>query len=137
MDHRLAAALPERENTSCNSWRSCGLVDDDLGELSGPLGDETAPCDDLDTVALVDKAVADLAAFWSPASRADAGAVLSCLVFLVFEAESRLWDAVADARHQGYTWDEIADRLGKSAHSVQERYGGYTRWRNSSGPTHA
>jgi hypothetical protein len=24
-------------------------------------------------------------------------------VFLVFEAESRLWDAVADAQHQGYT----------------------------------
>jgi hypothetical protein len=113
-----------------SSERSCGDLRGPW-ELFGQLRDETAPCDDLDTVALVDKALGDLATFWSPLGRADAGAALACLAFLIYDAERRLWDAVADAQDQGYTWDEIADRLMRSAGSVQDRYGGYTRWRKS------
>ncbi|MDQ1394206.1 MAG: hypothetical protein QOF30_3183, partial [Acidimicrobiaceae bacterium] len=41
------------------------------------------------------------------------------------------WDAVADARDQGYTWDEIADRLATSVSTARRRYAAYSHWRNT------
>jgi hypothetical protein len=40
-----------------------------------------------------------------------------------------LWDAVADARDQGYTLDEMSDRLATSVTTARRRYSAYTTWR--------
>jgi hypothetical protein len=61
----------------------------------------------------------------------DAGPTISVLVSLAVEAESRVWDAVADARDRGYSWDQIASRLCISVAAARRRYAGYTRWRMS------
>jgi hypothetical protein len=136
MDRHSVSGLPECEKVSCNSECSCeGLAGP--WEFSDPLRDKTAiPYTDSDTIALIDEAVDDLVALRCPLGRGDAGAVLSCLVSLIDEAESRLWDGVADARDQDYTWDEIADRLARTARAVRRRYADYTRWRRSFGSEH-
>ncbi|MHB1555177.1 MAG: hypothetical protein ACYCSX_17970 [Acidimicrobiales bacterium] len=59
----------------------------------------------------------------------DAGAALSALASLIAEAQSRLPDAVADAREQDYTWAEIAARLASAASTARRRYGHYSSWR--------
>jgi hypothetical protein len=95
------------------------------------------PLDELlayeDTVTVVESAIAELATFWSPLGLADAAAALSCLGFLAHEAERRLWDAVADARGQGHSWDEVASRLGRDAPGVEQCYGTYADWRQAQG----
>lgn len=58
----------------------------------------------------------------------DAGAVLSVLASLIAEAQSRLPDAVFDARDQDFTWAEIATRLATTASTARRRYGHYARW---------
>jgi hypothetical protein len=55
--------------------------------------------------------------------------VLSCLASLIAEAQSRLPDAVADARDRDYTWAEIATRLAATTSAARRRYGDYSRWR--------
>ena len=57
------------------------------------------------------------------------GAV-SCLVSLAVEADDRLHDAVADARDQRYSWDEIAQRLATSTTTARRRFAAYARMRN-------
>jgi hypothetical protein len=61
----------------------------------------------------------------------DAGATVSDLVSLAGVADGLLWDAVSDARDQGYTWDEISDRLATSVTTARRRYGAYTTWRRT------
>ena len=86
------------------------------------------PYVDEETLALVEAAVASLV--WLRGSvRGDAGAVLSALASLIAEAQSRLPDAVADARERGDTWAEIAARLATTASTVGRRYRDYTGWR--------
>ncbi|MDQ1426767.1 MAG: hypothetical protein QOK39_243 [Acidimicrobiaceae bacterium] len=51
------------------------------------------------------------------------------LVSLAGEANGMLWDAVADARDQGYTLDEMSDRLATSVTTARRRYSAYTTWR--------
>ena len=57
----------------------------------------------------------------------DPGAHISTLVSLIADAHARLPDAVADARHQGYTWNRIAERLGSTVSAARHRFAGYTR----------
>lgn len=52
----------------------------------------------------------------------DPGATISVLVSLIVEADSRLPDTVAQARHHHYTWDQIADRLATTTPAARHRY---------------
>lgn len=102
--------------------------------LGGLRRDKTAiPSTDAYTIALIDDTVEFLVVVRG-GGIGDAGAALSCLVSLIGEADSRLADVVADARDQGYTWDDIADRLAASASGARRRYAGYARWRRSVPP---
>ena len=92
--------------------------------------DRTAiPATDCITTALIDGAVAELVRRRSGCPD-DAGARVSCLVSLAVEADDRLHDAVADARDQRYTWDDIAQRLATSTTTARRRFAAYARVRN-------
>ena len=56
------------------------------------------------------------------------GATISTLVSLIVEADARLYDAVADARARGFTWNRIAERLGSTIPAARHRFAGYARW---------
>ena len=98
--------------------------------LSDPDRDRSMiPYTDQYTAALIAKAVIALAAVRAPAWVGDPGPTISSLVSLAAEAEGLLWDAVADAREVGYTWDQIASRLATPAGTARGRYGSYAKWR--------
>jgi hypothetical protein len=82
-----------------------------------------------DTAALIDEAVESLVLLRSPMHLGDAASTISALVSLIAETESRLADAVADARDQDYSWDDIASRLATTAATAQRRYAAYARTR--------
>lgn len=93
-------------------------------------GDRTAvPATDCVTGALIDGAVAELVR-WRNGCPDDAGARVSALVSLAVEADDRLHDAVADARDQRYSWDDIAERLATSNTTARRRFADYARVRN-------
>ena len=92
--------------------------------------DRTAmPSTDCITTALIDGAVAKLIGRRNGCPD-DAGARVSCLVSLAGEADDRLQDAVADARAQCYSWDDIAQRLATSTTTARRRFAAYARMRN-------
>jgi len=104
-------------------------------EPSDPRRDRTTiPYTDDDTYTLIDQAAYTLTIARAPMSYGDAGAAVSVLVSLAAEAQGRLHDAVADARDQGYSWDQIADRLATSESTARRRYGAYARWRRRNTP---
>jgi hypothetical protein len=101
-------------------------------ELSDPRRDRTTrPCTDAGTVTVTDQAVTALVVLRAPAWLGDPGPTISVLVSLVAEADSRLFDAVADAADAGYSWDQVADRLDTSVATARRRYAAYTRWRRA------
>ena len=62
----------------------------------------------------------------------DAGVELHLLASLLRQAQTRLPDAVAEARDQDYSWAEIGDLLGTTRAAAWQRYGrpgkrGHTR----------
>ena len=89
------------------------------------------PYTDECTVVLVDEAVTSLVLMRAPMLLGDAGPAISVLVSLATEAEQLLFEAVASAREQGYTWGEIAGRLACSAPTARRRYALYSRQRAS------
>ncbi len=92
--------------------------------------DHTAiPATDCVTAALIDGAVAELIGRRNGCTD-DAGARVSALVSLAAEAHDRLHDAVADARDQCYSWDDIAQRLATSTATARRRFAAYARVRN-------
>ncbi len=92
--------------------------------------DHTAiPATDCVTSALIDGAVSELIR-WRNGCPDDAGARVSCLLSLAVEADDRLRDAVADARAQRYSWDDIAQRLATSTTTARRRFAAYARVRN-------
>ena len=93
--------------------------------------DAMVPYTGEDTAVVVDEAVASLVLLRAPMWLGDAGPTISVLVSLAAEVEDLLFEAVADARDQDYTWDEIAARLASTASTTRRRYAGYTRWRAS------
>jgi hypothetical protein len=111
---------------------------DDLAqpwEPSDPRQDRTAiPYTDNQTYTLIDNAAYTLTICRAPMSYGDAAAAVSVFVSLAAEAEGRLHDAVADARDQGYTWDQIADRLATSETTARRRYAAYATWRARNTP---
>jgi hypothetical protein len=104
-------------------------------QQNDPRRDRTAiPYTDDNTYHLIDEAAYILTIFRAPMSFGDAGAAVSVFVSLAAEAAGRLHDAVADARDQGYTWDQIADRLATSESSARRRYAAYATWRSRKVP---
>ena len=92
--------------------------------------DHTAiPATDCVTAALIDGAVAELVR-WRHGCPDDAGARVAALVSLAVEADDRLHDAVADARDQRYSWDDIAQRLATSTATARRRFADYAHVRN-------
>jgi hypothetical protein len=93
--------------------------------------DRTAiPATDCMTAALIDGAVAELIRRRNGCAD-DAGARVSGLVSRAVEAGDRLHDAVADARAQRYSWDDIALRLATSITTARRRFAAYARMRNA------
>jgi hypothetical protein len=104
-------------------------------ECNDPARDRTAiPYTDNETYAIIDHAAYTLTIFRAPMGFGDAGAAISVFVSLAVEAEDRLHDAVADARDQGYTWDQIAGRLATSETTARRRYAAYANWRARNTP---
>jgi hypothetical protein len=89
------------------------------------------PYTDADTTRIIDQAIIALVTLRAPMWLGDPGPTISVLVSLVGEADNRVSDAVADARDQGYGWDQIASRLCTTVATARRRYGGYTRWRRT------
>jgi hypothetical protein len=86
-----------------------------------------APYTDAHSARLLEKAVTSLILLRSPMWLGDAGPAISVLASLAVQADDLLFDAVASARDQDYTWGEIAGRLGCSAIAARRRYAPYTR----------
>jgi transposase InsO family protein len=57
----------------------------------------------------------------------DPGARISTLVSLIADANARLPEAVADARHHGHSWNRIAERLGSTVPAARHRFASYAR----------
>lgn len=101
-------------------------------ELCDPRRDRALyPYTDADTTTVVDHAVGTLVILRAPMWLGDPGPIISVLVSLAGEADGRLCDAVADARDQGYSWDQIASRLATSVATARRRYASYSRWRRA------
>jgi hypothetical protein len=86
------------------------------------------PYTDDDSAWVLDEAVVSLVRLRAPLWLGDARPTVSVLVSLAGEAESLLFDAVASARDQGYTWDQIASRLATTTGTARRRYAAYVRW---------
>lgn len=88
-----------------------------------------APYTDADSATLVEELVDTLTIFRCPMQLGDAGATISILASIEAEITSHLLDAVADARDQDYTWNDIATRLDTTASAARHRYAAYVRSR--------
>lgn len=90
----------------------------------------TIPYTDADSETLVDELIDTLTIFRCPMGLGDAGATVSVLASVEAEITVRLLDAVADAREQGYTWNDIAMRLATTASAARHRYAAHVRTRH-------
>lgn len=133
-DHRTwtSPTFQPQARRAANDDPDWGDETGDPWAFNDPRRNETAIAyTDDHTATLIREAVVTLTIFRAPMGLGDAGATVSVLVSLAAEADSQLWDAVADAHDQGYTWDEIADRLATSVTTARRRYAAYTKWRNA------
>jgi hypothetical protein len=109
---------------------AASAVPDGPWDMSDPRRDHTTiPYTDADTEALVDELVDTLIIFRCPMGLGDAGATVSVLASLEAEIAFRLPEAVADARDQSYTWNEIAMRLAITVSAARHRYAAYAQSR--------
>ena len=81
-----------------------------------------APATGEDTERVIDDAIETLGTLRSLPWLGDAGATLHLLTSLIAQAQHRLPRAVADARHQDYSWAQIGDLLGTTRASAWQRY---------------
>jgi hypothetical protein len=89
-----------------------------------------SPFTDTASQTILENAVRDLVRCRG-GSDGDAGDALACLISLLYEGDSWLYELVPDARDQGYRWDAIAERLTCSVSAAQRRYAFYTKWRRA------
>ena len=82
---------------------------------------------------VVGDAVTLLVLLRAPMRLGDEGPAISALSSIIIQAEDLLFDAVAGARDQGYTWDEIAGRLACSTAAACRRYSGRARQKGAVG----
>lgn len=85
-------------------------------------------CDD-DTDHVLRAAVDTLVSARSPMWHGDAGAVLHALASLAAQISLSLPDAVADARDQDYSWEEIGELLGRPKRTVKRGYAAHANKR--------
>ncbi|MDA8289970.1 MAG: hypothetical protein M0014_16270 [Actinomycetota bacterium] len=96
------------------------------GDDPGP-GFTAIPYTDSDSSGLLDEAIRALVVLRG-GSVHDPGAKLSVLVTLAVEAEARIPDAVFLARtRHGYSWGQVAERLGLVTETARRRYADYVR----------
>jgi hypothetical protein len=81
-----------------------------------------APRIDHDSAAVLTEAIDALAAIRTPYWLGDSGVHLHALTSLQAHAQPLLPDAVARARDQGLTWQEIGQLLGITAATAARRY---------------
>jgi len=91
-------------------------------ELPVPVVDELS-------ATVLDEAIDALAALRTPYWLGDTAVHLHALASLLTQAEALLPDAVAQARDQELTWDEIGQLLGISGSTAARRYRHATRAR--------
>jgi hypothetical protein len=108
-----AAPVPDSPWTMTDPRRPCPAI----------------PYTDADSETLVAELVDTLTIFRCPMGLGDAGATVSVLASIEAEITFQLLDAVADARDQDYTWNDIAKRLGTTASTARHRYAAYVRSR--------
>jgi hypothetical protein len=110
-------------------------VADGPWQFTDPRRDNTTiPYTDADSAELIDQAATALVLLRAPMALGDAATTISVLVSLAAEANDRLHDAAADARDQGYTWDQIAERLATTATTARRRHSAYSTWRAEQPP---
>jgi hypothetical protein len=85
-----------------------------------------APATAADTEQVIEHAIDTLGTLRQMPSHDDPGATLHLLTSLIAQAQQRLTRAVADARHQNYSWAQIADLLGVTRASAWQHYGRHT-----------
>jgi hypothetical protein len=106
-------------------------LDTERCEMHDPRANRALqPYNDADSAEVLEEAVNTLVLLRAPMWLGDAALSTSVLVTLAGEAEGRLRDAVAVARDQGYSWEEIARSLGTGVSTARRRYGdhGQDRW---------
>jgi hypothetical protein len=81
----------------------------------------TGPVTDAQTYAVIDYALAELAARWG-ANLGDDMVLIRLLASLAAQAERCLPEAVVNARAQGATWSDIAELLGTSPEQAKLRF---------------
>jgi hypothetical protein len=84
-------------------------------ELSAPVADQLS-------ATVLAEAIDALAAARTPYWLGDSGVHLHALASLLLQAHQHLPQAVADARDQELTWDEIGQLLGISGSTAARRY---------------
>ncbi len=85
-------------------------------------GEPPAPRTDLDSATVLAEAVDALAALRTPYWLGDSGVHLHALTSLLAQAQRQLPEAVAQARDQGLTWQEIGQLLGVTPAAAARRY---------------
>jgi DNA-directed RNA polymerase specialized sigma24 family protein len=102
---------------------------DDTGRWHFVVADRTnEPYRDHDSTELIDDMIDSLIICRS-GSTADAGAQLSVIASLTAELDARLPETIFEARHQDYTWAQIAARLAMPESTIRHRYSGYVACR--------
>ena len=81
-----------------------------------------APRIDHDSAAVLNEAIDALAAIRTPYWLGDSGVHLHAMTSLQAHVQQLLPDAVARARDQGLTWQEIGQLLGSTAATAARRY---------------
>ncbi len=95
-----------------------------------PYADRSAiPYTDAASRALLDDVVASLVVLRGGSTH-DPGATISVLVSLDAEIEDRLANDVWLARHHGFSWDQVAERLGLTPGAARRRYSEQVRSRS-------
>jgi hypothetical protein len=84
-----------------------------------------------DSAVVVGEAVTLLVLLRAPMRLGDEGPVISVLRSIISHSGGLAVDAVAGARDQAYTWDEIGGRLACSTATARRRYSGWARQRGS------
>ena len=82
--------------------------------MNGPVTDEN-------TYAVIDYALAELAARWG-ANLGDDVVLIRLLASLITQAERCLPEAVLNARAEGASWTDIAELVGTSPEQAQLRF---------------
>ena len=82
-----------------------------------------------DSAAVLAEALDSLGLMRFPLSLGDATVELHCLTSLLAETEARIADAVAEARDQDHSWEEIATCLGISPSAARRRFAAQVRTR--------